>query len=63
MGVVDTVAFVITGPEQMELAAALQQLRNEVVETRPELASANISDLRLMDIMIWMSEDRRRRGV
>ena len=53
----------LTGAEKKELAAALQHLRNRGAETKPELPIADLSDLRLMDIVIWMSEDRRRRGV
>jgi hypothetical protein len=39
---------------------ALRHIRHEVSGARPELPIDVVTDLRLMDIVIWMAEDRRR---
>jgi hypothetical protein len=51
----------LIGPQGPEIDAALRTIRNEVHKARPELPIDAVSDLRLLDIIVWMAEDRRRR--
>lgn len=52
-------AFLAANPEVVQ---RLEQLRDEVAHRRPEL-SLGFSDLRLMDVVLWMEAVRSQQGI
>lgn len=51
----------LTGDQAEALSNALRALRAEVAAAAHQAPIAELSDLRLIDIVIWMREDRQRR--
>jgi Family of unknown function (DUF6308) len=52
----------LTGPDNRHLHTAVQAVRDQASNMRPDLPVEALSELRVLDIVIWMAEERRRKG-
>jgi hypothetical protein len=48
--------------ESADLSAAIQSVLHSVAKVSPALPVEGLSDLRLLDIVVWMNERRRPRA-